>query len=178
MHMRSLTAFVLSCAVSGIGVAQVPSKPKRRECPVVAVDTSAWVLTRDPAIGIEIKHPADYEAIHWGSRSDTSGVSIAFRRNAVSTININELQGFYSTRAPKASVQPCVLRMRSGVLALHVERTVSTRWDGRDTLYFASKAILTPTGKPRMLVDLGAPDSTALLEQMAILRTIRFLNGR
>jgi hypothetical protein len=27
-------------------------------------------------------------------------------------------------------------------------------------------------------VDLGAPDSTALLEQMAILRTIRFLNDR
>jgi hypothetical protein len=178
MAVRSITTFVLTCVVTGAAVAQVPANARPRECPVVAADMSAWVTTKDPDVGIEIKHPADYEVKHWGSRSDSSGVSLAFRRNAVSTININELQGFYSTRGPKASVAPCVLRMRSGELALHVERTVSTRWDGRDTLYFASKAILTPAGKPRMLVDLGAPDSTSLLEQMAILRTIRFLNGR
>jgi hypothetical protein len=53
---------------------------------------------------------------------------------------------------------------------------VSTLWDGRDTLYFAGKAIIAHTGKPSMLVDIGAPDSSGLLEQMAILRTIRFLH--
>ena len=178
MALKSITTFVLTCVVSGVGVAQVSAKPKPRECPVVAADTSAWVLTKDPDVGIEIKHPVDYRVKRWESRSDSSGVAIAFWRNAVSTIDINEFQGFYRRQGPPERVAPCVLRMRSGVLALHVERTARTLWDGRDTIYFATKAILTPTGKPRMLVDLGAPDSTALLEQMAILRTIRFLNDR
>jgi hypothetical protein len=48
----------------------------------------------------------------------------------------------------------------------------------RDTVYFIAKGVFTPTGKPRMLVELGAPDSTGLLEQMALLRTIRFLQDR
>ena len=129
-------------------------------------------------MGIEISHPTDYREKHWESRSDPSGLALSFWRNAVSHIDFNEFRGSAAARGSKISGAPCLLRMRSGVMALHIERTVRTLWNGRDTLYFAGKAMFTPAGKPRMLVELGAPDSTGLLEQMAMLRTIRFLNDR
>jgi hypothetical protein len=177
MYRISLMSVALACALVAKGVA-AQGQPKPRDCPVGVVDTSAWMLTRDRGVGIEIKHPADYRAKHWESRSDTSGVTIAFWRNAASRIEFHELGGFWSTQGPKLSVPPCRLEMRSATLALHLERTVRTLWDGRDTLYFVAKGIFTPAGKPRVLVELGAPDSTGLLEQIAILRTIRFLKDR
>jgi len=171
MSLKSL-GFLCVLGVSGLAA---QGQPKPPECPVAAIDTAAWVLTKDPAIGIEMKHPTDYREIHWTSRSDTSGVSLAFRRNAANTIDINEFQGFYSTRGPQPSVPPCLLRTRSGELALHVEPTYTINSDGSHSPYLIGKAIISPTGKPRMLVEIGAPDSTALFEQMMMLRTIEFL---
>lgn len=174
MSKAFLESLVFSCVLCVSGLA-AQRQPKPPECPAAALDTSAWVLTKDPNIGIEIKHPADYREKHWESRSDTSGVTLAFWRNAVSTIDINEFQGFYSTRGPKESVPPCLLHTRSGDLSLHIENTTRRLWSGRDTLYIVGKAIIAPTGKPRMLLESGAPDSTGLLEQLMMLRTIRFL---
>jgi hypothetical protein len=129
-------------------------------------------------VGIEIKHPADFREKHWESRSDTSGVALAFWRDAVSTVEFNEFQGFWAHQGPNPSVAPCLLQTRSAPLQLHLERTVRTLSTGRDTVYFVAKGIFTPAGKPRILVELAAPDSTELLEQMAMLRTIRFLHDR
>jgi hypothetical protein len=179
MHTMHLAGLMLASVLTVSGVAsQGQPKPKPRRCPVVSVDTSAWMLARDPSVGIEIKHPADYREKHWESRSDSSGVALSLWRNAVSTIDFNEFHGFYTRRGPNPSVVPCRLAMRSGELALHVERSASTLPSGRDTLYYLAKGIFTPTGKPPMLFEINASDSTALLEQMAILRTIRFLNDR
>jgi len=129
-------------------------------------------------VGIEIKHPADYPEKHWESRSDSSGIQLAFRRSAARRVEFNEFQGFWARRGPNPSVAPCLLRTRSAPLQLHIERTLTTLWTGRDTVYFVAKAVFRPAGRPRMLVELGAPDSTGLLEQMAMLRTIRFLRER
>ena len=179
MNRTHLKSFLLACVVSGNGVAaQGTPTPSIRECPTGAVDTSAWLLTRDSAVGIEIKHPADYREKHWESRSDSSGVQVAFRRDAVSRVEFNEFQGFWARRGPNPSVAPCLLQTRSAPLQLHLERTVRTLWTGRDTVYFVAKGLFRPAGKPRILVELGAPDSTGLVEQLAMLRTMRFLRGR
>jgi hypothetical protein len=179
MNRTHLRRVLLACAVSGNCVAaQGTATSSIRECPSAAVDTSAWLLTRDSAVGIEIKYPADYQEKHWESRSDSSGAQVAFWRDAVSTVEFNEFQGFWARRGPNPSVAPCLLRTRSAPLQLHLERTVRTLWTGRDTVYFVAKGVFRPAGRPRMLVELGAPDSTALLEQLAMLRTIRFLQDR
>ena len=180
MSRAQIRRVLLACAaVSGNCVAaQGTPTPSMRECPTAAADTSAWLLTRDSAVGIEIKHPTDYAEKHWESRSDSSGVQMAFWRDAVSRVEFNEFQGFWARRGPNPSVAPCLLRTRSAPLQLHLERTVRTLWTGRDTVYFVANGIFTPAGRPRMLVELGAPDSTALMEQLAMLRTIRFLQDR
>jgi hypothetical protein len=172
-----LGAVILTGVLGSSGLA-VQAQTSPPACPVALADTSDWVLSRNQDVGIELKHPADYREIHMDSRSDTSGVEMALWRNAVSTVEIHEPRGFWSGHRPNPSVAPCLLQMHSAVLRLHVERTVRTLWTGRDTVYFVAKGFFTPTGKPQMLVEIGAPDSTGLLEQMAILRTIRFLSER
>jgi hypothetical protein len=146
------------------------------ECPVAQVDTSEWVLSRNQDVGIELKHPEDYREIRWGSRSDTSGAAVAYWRSAASTIDFHETSGLLPNRRPGQSVAPCLLHMRTAVLPLYIQRTVTTVWTGRDTVYFIAKGTFTLPGNRRILTEIGAPDSTGLLEQMAILRTIRFVH--
>lgn len=155
-------------------IAQGEAKP--RECPTALVDTSGWVRSSSQEVGIELKHPADYREIHWESRSDTSGVAVAFWRSAASRIDFHEPKGFWSNHRPNPSIAPCLLQMRSAAFPLHIERTVTTQWNGRDTVYFVAKGTFIPPGKPPILTEIGAPDSTALLEQLMILRTIRFIH--
>lgn len=176
-YVKMLKALILTAFLGGgTLVAQDYAKP--HECPVAPVDTSGWVLSRNDDVGIELKHPADYREIHFGSRSDTSGIAAAFWCSAASRIEFHEPRGFWSHHAPNRSVAPCLLRMRSAAVPLYIERTVTTQWNGRDTLYFVAKAVFTPPGKPQFLAEIGAPDSTGLLEQIMILRTIRFLTER
>lgn len=177
MRTLSLAGFLLACVLNASGM-PAQAQPTPHKCPTSQVDTSAWLLARDEGIGIEIKRPPDYREIHWGSRSDTSGAAWAFWRDASSRIEFNEFQGFYKTRGPNPTAPACRLEMRSGVLDLHIERTTSTLSSGRDTLYFLAKGIFRPLGKPPMLVEIGALDSTEFLEQFAALRTIRFLRDR
>lgn len=178
MHRTSLTSVAVVALLSGsrLGAQQQTEQTNARACPEVPADTSAWVTTTDRDVGIEIKHPADYREIHMGSRSDTAGLEMALWRHAVSRIEVHEPRGFWSNDKPNLSVAPCLVRMRSAILALHIERTLRRLWSGRDSVYFVAKGFLKPPGKPQMVVDLGAPDSTGLLEQMAILRTIRFVH--
>ncbi len=148
MRRISLKIALLAGVLSSIAIAQTPRTTTSRDCPTSSVDESSWVLARDSSTGIEMKHPADYREKRWESRSDTSGVTIAFWRNAVSRIEVNELQGFYRSRAPNASVAPCLIQTRSAPLQMHLERTTRKLWNGKDTVYFVGKGIVAPSGKP------------------------------
>ena len=55
MSKMSLKSLGFLC-VLGVGGLAAQGQPKPPECPVAAIDTSAWVLTRDPDVGIEMKH--------------------------------------------------------------------------------------------------------------------------
>ena len=174
MHFSTL---VLACILNALPVtAKGQSKPA--ECPAVRVDTSSWVAAVNEDVGIELKHPATYREKHWENRSDTVGIAFSFWRDAVHTIDFHEARGFWATRGPSQSAAQCLLTLRSAELRLRIERSLSTLPSGRDTVYFLAKAIFGSPGRPQMVVTVSAPDSTALLEELAILRTISFLRDR
>jgi len=167
------TIVVLGVLSSGACVLPAQAS-KARTCPVGAIDTSRWAITRDPDLGIDIQHPDDYEEKHWSNRSDTSGVvMLSLRRSALSTIDFN---GFRSGAA--RPTWTCLLRTRSAILEVEIERSTAMLVGGRDTSLFIGRGHFTPYGKPRVYVEISSGDSASMLEQFAILRSIRFLNGR
>lgn len=171
---RILETLAVSFALGGRGVT-AHGQATTPDCPIVRVDSSKWTLTRDSDIGIELKHPTDYEEKHWESRSDTLGADLGFIRSAGTTLEFHQMRGFWSTQGPNKSVAPCRLEMRSGVLTLYLERTYHVLSSGQHAPYFVGKGLFTPFGKPQTLAWAGALDSASLLEQLMILRTIRFL---
>ena len=176
MYKKSVIALVLFGALNANAVAaQRQSDAKPRECPSGSFQTSLWVPAREPDLGIELARPSDYQAHHWESVSDTSrGVAISFWRNAANTIDFN---GLGSTSRDR-SIVPCLIHLRSGDLEMRIERTTSKLSGGGDTTYFIGRGVITPVGMRLIHVQTGARDSTALLEQLEVLRTIRFLRDR
>src|SRR4051812_33228419 len=110
MCRTALTSAALACALGGHSVS-VRAQSQPRECPAAALGTAAWVLSREDDIGIEIKHPADYEEHIWENRSDTAGVATSFWRRATSTINFHNFDSSWNTRGPKSLIPTCRLEM-------------------------------------------------------------------
>ena len=176
MHKRFVIALALLSTLNANRVAaQRQSSTKPRECPSGSFHTSLWLRAREPALGIELARPFGYRAKHWESVSDTTGgVAISFWRDAANTIDFNGL----GSRSIDRSLVPCLLHMRSGDLEVRIGRSTSTLADGRDTVCFIGRGTFTPIGMRSIWVEIGAMDSTALLEQLEVLRTIRFLRDR
>jgi hypothetical protein len=146
-------------------------------CPSAAVDTSGWVTATDFSVGVQLKHPADYREKHWESRSDTTDVNLAFWRNAVSTIEFHKPDAFGARRVPP-SAAPCILEMPTGTMPLYFGRQETVLYSGQRALYYTATGLLAVIGKPLLHVELDAPDSTGLMEQLAILQTMRVLRDR
>lgn len=179
MRLNPIMAVPLASLVAAALVSAQSSPPP---CPAARIDTSGWVSVRAEDVGIELSRPAEDEEKRWESRSDTLGADVEFWRRAVNTIGFHEVRGFWADKAKavptQPNVTPCQLSTRSSVLTIYVERGKRYLSSGRDTVSLNMRATFTPPGKREILIDAGASDSTRLLEQLAILRTIQFITDR
>jgi hypothetical protein len=176
MSSLRIQGLVLIGALS-VGARVTQAQSKAGKCPSASADTASWMRDTSRDLGIEIQHPTDYRKKRWESRSDTTGIALSFWRYAVTRIDFNEFRGIYSGEGPDRSLPPCVLQMHGASMSLYIGRSPSTLPSGRDTLYYRARGLLSLPGKPRILVELNATDSTGILEQLTILRTIRVLKG-
>src|SRR5262245_47449313 len=113
----ALNSLALACIAYG-AAAGAHAHRTSNDCPTAQFDTSGWKLVRDGDIGIELKHPRDYEEKHWESRSDTSGAVLSFRVRATRTVDFHQMLGFWSNQRPRKTAAPCQLQTRSGELTL------------------------------------------------------------
>jgi len=173
MTMALCRTLLIACVLNATSaVARGQSTAGPRACPTASEKTWDWVFARQQAAGFELAHPIGYREKNWESRSDSSVVSFALWRDAVTTVEFHQL------RAPLNENDlpgiTCELSTRSGSLPMRLERSTRKLYTGRDTVEFLGRGVFSTHTKMRMLVQIAAPDSMGMLEQLAILRTLHF----
>ena len=165
---KGLTMLAAGCTLAVL--ARSPTRGGPPECPAASSSQLLWVTTTDRDVGVEISHPFAYDEKHWGSRTDSSRAAFSLWRDAVNGIDFNGIG-----RITITGTTPCVVQSKSGPFTMGLQRSPRRMPDGRDSIYFIGRGSFTPPGKKSVVVDISAEDSTEMLKQLAMLRTIRFV---
>jgi len=157
--------------------AQVP--PER--CALTEMNTATWRTVQSYALGIEFSVPQNYVRKDWENRSDSTDVSLHFWRdgrpvNSVTISALNKLSAGHLVATPEASTRTCAMDTRGGPLSITLEDTQRPIGGNEWAPHFEIKAQLSlPKSKATRVFYATSSDTTIRAEQLAILRSIRFL---
>lgn len=169
---------LLACTVGAVGI---PQPPIAAPCWKVFSDTAGWRVLQSYSLGIEIRHPASYSRKFWESRSDSSTTSVDLRRDgrpipSISLMPMTRLGAGHLVVSGQGTVRRCKVQTRSGPATLTLEETTRPIGPLEQVPLFIIRARLTSEDSTRDAVFYAiSTDSSGFKEQIAILRTFRFL---
>lgn len=167
MNLRLTAVAVLSIFNFAILSAQA--------CPVATSSQSDWVRHESWEFGFEISGPPSFERINLSSRSDSTSSAFSLWKNAATRVDFVGPTHASADGIRRATGTACTLKTAAGSFQLIIRRSIGVQYNGRDTTYFhAGGEISLPLGR-RMLVELTAHDSLALLGNLQVLQTLRLL---